>query len=310
MTMNNNNKKRALGRGLSALLENPETDITSRSENGEVAAPKPVAGGIAEIEVTQIETNPFQPRTHFEEEALLELADSIRIHGIIQPITVRKMGYDKYQLISGERRFRASQLAGLVKVPAYVRIANDQAMLEMALLENIQREDLNAIEVALSYKRLIDECSLTQEQVSEKMSKQRSTITNYLRLLKLPAEIQKGIVDKEISMGHARALISIDDKEKQIEIFRQVVADTLSVRQTEELVRGNSPKKEAPEKKQAKPSSENEVLSFEHQKIQNEIRNVFNNRSEFKIQNGKGRIVIPFESEEELERIVQLLDLN
>lgn len=308
--MNNNNKKRALGRGLSALLENPETDITTRSDVAE-QAPKPVANGIAEIEIAQIETNPFQPRTHFEEEALLELADSIRIHGIIQPITVRKMGYDKYQLISGERRFRASQLAGLTKVPAYVRIANDQAMLEMALLENIQREDLNAIEVALSYKRLIDECNLTQEQVSEKMSKQRSTITNYLRLLKLPAEIQKAIVDKEISMGHARALIGIDDRENQLAAFRQVVAENLSVRATEELARGSvAAKKDGPAAKKSKPAADEEVLSFEHQKIQNEIRNVFNNRAEFRIQNGKGRIVIPFESEEELERIVQILELN
>jgi ParB family chromosome partitioning protein len=309
MTMNN--KKRALGRGLSALLENPETDITTSVSNGAEQAPsKPVAGGIAEIEVAQIETNPFQPRTHFEEEALLELADSIRIHGIIQPITVRKMGYDKYQLISGERRFRASQIAGLEKVPAYVRIANDQAMLEMALLENIQREDLNAIEVALSYKRLIDECSLTQEQVSEKMSKQRSTVTNYLRLLKLPAEIQKGIVDKVISMGHARALISIEDKDLQIDIFRQVVDGNLSVRQTEELVRGNAPKKEtAIEKKAIKPA-EDVVLSFEHQKIHNELKNVFHPKSEFKYRNGKGSIVIPFDSEVDLERIVQLLDLN
>jgi ParB family transcriptional regulator, chromosome partitioning protein len=309
MTMNN--KKRALGRGLSALLENPETDITTKADSTENVVSKPVAGGIAEIEVSQIETNPFQPRTHFEEVALLELADSIRIHGIIQPITVRKMGYDKYQLISGERRFRASQIAGLVKVPAYVRIANDQAMLEMALLENIQREDLNAIEVALSYKRLIDECSMTQEQVSEKMSKQRSTVTNYLRLLKLPAEIQKGIVDKEISMGHARALISIEDKDKQIEIYRQVVENNLSVRQTEELVRGNAPKKETPAaKKEVKTNSDDEALSFEHQKIQNELKNIFHPKSEFKIRNGKGSIVIPFDSEVDLERIVQLLDLN
>lgn len=305
-------KKRALGRGLSALLENPETDITTKttSEEGSVGT-KPVAGSVAEIEIAQIETNPFQPRTHFEEVALLELSESIRQHGIIQPLTVRKMGYDKYQLISGERRFRASQLAGLTRVPAYVRIANDQSMLEMALLENIQREDLNAIEVALSYKRLIDECSLTQEQVSEKMSKQRSTVTNYLRLLKLPVEIQKSIMDKEISMGHARALISIDDKEKQLEIFRQVVDQNLSVRQTEELARGNAPKKEGtPEKKKFRSIDDEVALSFEHQKIQNELKNVFTPKCEFKVQNGKGKIVIPFDSEEELERIVQMLDLN
>lgn len=306
-------KKKALGRGLSALLENPDTDITTRDRNSsteENPISRPVAGAVSEIEIAQIETNPFQPRTHFEQDALIELADSIKQHGIIQPITVRKMGYDKYQLISGERRFRASQIAGLVKVPAYVRIANDQAMLEMALLENIQREDLNAIEVAVSYKRLIDECSMTQEQVSEKMSKQRSTVTNYLRLLKLPAEIQKGIVDKEISMGHARALISIEDKERQIAIFRMVVDKNLSVRQTEELVRSSSNTEKAAPVAKKKDASEDEVLSFEHQKLQNELKNIFHSKAEFKVQNGKGRFVIPFDNEEELERIVQLLDLN
>ncbi len=188
--MSNNQKKRALGKGLSALLEDNKTDITTSSTISDI--PVATVGNIANLKIEQIEANPFQPRTHFEEVALTELADSIATHGIIQPVTVRKLGYDKYQLISGERRFRASQLAGLKEIPAYIRIANDQAMLEMALVENVQRENLDAIEVAISYKRLIDECQLTQEAVAEKVSKQRSTVTNYLRLLKLAEEIQLG----------------------------------------------------------------------------------------------------------------------
>ncbi|MEY4659794.1 MAG: hypothetical protein RJB36_1560, partial [Bacteroidota bacterium] len=200
--MSSNPKKQpALGRGLSALLQNSETDITSM--NGATV------GSVSMIDIQYIEANPFNPRTHFEKEALEELRMSILSHGIIQPLTVRKLGRDRYQLISGERRFRASQLAGLKEVPAYIRIANDQTMLEMALVENIQREDLNAIEVAISYERLIDECKLTQEQLSEKVAKSRSHIANHIRLLKLPASIQAGVRDQKISMGHARALLSI-----------------------------------------------------------------------------------------------------
>ena len=231
--MSNNLKKRALGKGLSALLQDNKTDITSSNAVTEVASG--VVGSIAMLQIAQIETNPFQPRTYFEEVALQELADSITLHGIIQPVTVRKLGYDKYQLISGERRFRASQLAGLTEVPAYIRIANDQAMLEMALVENVQRENLDAIEIAISYKRLIDECDLTQEAVSEKVSKQRSTVTNYLRLLKLPEVIQLGLREQQISMGHARALINIENKETQLAIFNTIVEQDLSVRDTEEF---------------------------------------------------------------------------
>jgi len=218
--MSSNTKKRsALGKGLSALLENAETDITSKSNaNG-------IVGSIATIEISSIEANPFNPRSNFEKEALQELSESIRIHGIIQPLTVRKLGRDKYQLISGERRFRASQLAGLTEVPAYIRIANDQTMLEMALVENIQREDLNPIEVALSYKRLIDECSLTQDQLSQKISKGRTSITNHLRLLKLPPAIQAGVKNNQITMGHARALVSAGDETIQIELFERVIAE-------------------------------------------------------------------------------------
>jgi ParB family chromosome partitioning protein len=227
-------KKQALGRGLSALLENAKTDITTRN----IGENAPVVNSVSVIKISHIETNPFQPRTNFEETALQELSDSIKQHGIIQPLTVRKLGYDKYQLISGERRFRASQMAGLTEVPAYIRVADDQAMLEMALVENIQREDLDPIEVSLSYKRLIDECNLTQEQLSEKVGKQRSTVTNFLRLLKLPAPIQKSLRDREISMGHAKALINIDHEDRQLAIFALALEQELSVRQIEELARG------------------------------------------------------------------------
>ena len=205
---------------------------------GKQAKQAPVVGSIALIKIKDIETNPFQPRTNFEETALQELSDSIKQHGIIQPITVRKLGYDKYQLISGERRFRASQIAQLMEIPAYIRVANDQAMLEMGLIENIQREDLDPIEISLSYKRLIDECNITQEQLGEKVNKQRSTVTNFLRLLKLPAVIQKAVRDKDISMGHARALLSVENEDKQLAIFAMALENELSVRQLEEMARG------------------------------------------------------------------------
>ena len=237
--MSTDNKKRsALGKGLGALLENSSTDITSKKSNSETV------GSIALLKIENIEVNPFNPRTHFESDALEELSESIKAHGIIQPLTVRKLGRDKYQLISGERRFRASQLAGLEEVPAYIRIANDQSMLEMALVENIQREDLNAIEVALSYQRLLDECSLTQDQLSQKLSKSRSSITNHIRLLKLPADIQAGVRDNLITMGHARALVSAGDEALQISIFNQILLDSLSVRDVEILIRQSHLKEE------------------------------------------------------------------
>ncbi|MFN5885639.1 MAG: ParB/RepB/Spo0J family partition protein, partial [Bacteroidota bacterium] len=235
-----NIKRNALGRGLSALLQDATTDITTTA--GETA---PV-NAVSEILISQIQANPFQPRTDFEEEALNELAESIRIHGVIQPITVRKMGYDSYQIISGERRTRASLLAGLSKIPAYVRVANDQEMLEMALIENIQREELNPIEIALSYKRLIDECSLKQEEVAGRVSKNRTTVSNFLRLLKLPDNIQLALKEGKITMGHARAIISLDDPLKQQGVFEYMLNHDLSVRDVEGLVRdanGESDKK-------------------------------------------------------------------
>jgi ParB family chromosome partitioning protein len=298
-------KRSALGKGLGALLENSNTDITSKKLEGEAK----VVGSVANIEISTIETNPFQPRTNFEQDALNELAASIKEHGIIQPITVRKLGYDKYQLISGERRFRASQLAGLTSVPAYIRIANDQAMLEMALVENIQREELDAIEVAISYKRLIDECSLTQEQLSQKVSKQRSTITNYLRLLKLPVEIQLAIRNGDISMGHARALINIDNEDKQLDIYNQIVLNNLSVREVEDLARGVKTEKTPAAAKSNDPKTTKATLSVEQQTMVEDLRAVFNTKVQIsKEASGKGKIVIPFKSDTDLKRILDLLD--
>ena len=298
-------KRNGLGRGLSALLENSNTDITSNKREGDAK----VSGAVANIEIATIETNPFQPRTNFEEQALNELAASIAEHGIIQPITVRKLGYDKYQLISGERRFRASQLAGLTSVPAYIRIANDQAMLEMALVENIQRENLNAIEVAISYKRLIDECTLTQEQLSQKVSKQRSTITNYLRLLKLPVEIQLAIINGDISMGHARALINIDNTDSQLEVYHQIVINNLSVREAEDLARGVKTERKAISQEKPDSKLKKAVLTLEKSKIVDDLRAVFNTKVNISQENnGKGKIIIPFKSDNDLKRILDLLD--
>ncbi len=298
-------KRNALGRGLSALLESESTDITSNKLEGEGK----VVGAVAAIEVAQIETNPFQPRTHFEENALNELAGSIKEHGIIQPITVRKLGYDKYQLISGERRFRASQLAGLTSIPAYIRIANDQSMLEMALVENIQRENLDAIEVAISYKRLIDECALTQEQLSQKVSKQRSTITNYLRLLKLPVEIQLAIRNGDITMGHARALINVDHEDKQLTIYNQIILNGLSVRDVENLVRGVKNEVSTLSESPIDKKSQKATLSPEQQNFVEDLRAVFNTKVQInKETSGKGKIVIPFKSDTDLKRILDLLD--
>ncbi len=294
-------KKPALGRGLSALLQDDKTDITQKEATESSAK---TAGSVAEIEISKIEANPFQPRTKFEEEALEELAQSIKELGIIQPVTVRKLGYDTYQLISGERRFRASQMAGLDRIPAYVRIANDQSMLEMALVENIQRANLDAIEVAISYQRLIDECKLTQEELSQRVRKKRSTISNYLRLLKLPADIQEGIRDGKISMGHARALINIENPEDQLAVFEQILNETLSVRKTEELAKNK--KEEKPKKH---PSSVM-PLSLLDKKIKANLSEHFKVNVKFqRKEEDKGRIVIPFSSEDELDKILKAMKL-
>ncbi|UTW60866.1 ParB/RepB/Spo0J family partition protein [bacterium SCSIO 12741] len=303
------NKKRALGRGLSALLENSETDITSnRFTPSSSSAPSsgPVAGSIATIAVADIEANPFQPRTQFSKEALNELAQSIRVHGLIQPVTVRKMGNDKFQLISGERRFRASQEAGLTEVPAYVRIADDQAMLEMALIENIQRENLDAIEVAISYQRLIEECELTQEALAERVGKRRSTVTNYLRLLKLPGAVQLGIRDKSISMGHARALLGIDDPDLQLLIFEKIVNENLSVRKVEDLVRVNS-REEGGEKESKSRGGRNPLNSKEKIWLDQLTENYESKIQIQKGQEGKGKIVFHFNDEKELKGLIKKL---
>lgn len=296
-------KRPALGKGLGALLQNADTDITSgKSQKSE----ENVVGAVASIAISDIEANPFQPRTQFEKDALLELSNSIKELGIIQPVTVRKLGYGKYQLISGERRFRASQVAGLTEVPAFIRIANDQEMLEMALVENIQRQDLDAIEVAFSYQKLIEECNLTQEQMSDRVGKKRSTVANYLRLLKLPAEIQLSIRTKDISMGHARAIVNIDDEKKQLAIARRVVKEGLSVRQVEEIVKG---KKQAEKELQLKKGGKTE-LSFSQQKLQEDLTEFLRTNVQLQANaKGKGKLVIPFASEKELERIAELLGL-
>lgn len=297
-------KRPALGRGLGALLQNTETDITSKSADDKGN----VVGTVSTILISNIEANPFQPRTQFEKEALIELSDSIKELGIIQPVTVRKLGYDKYQLISGERRFRASQIAGLDRIPAFIRIANDQEMLEMALVENIQRENLDALEVAFSYQKLIEECNLTQEKLSERVGKKCSTVANFLRLLKLPAEIQLAIRTKDISMGHARALVNIADTKHQLTLFRKIVAEGYSVRQTEELAQ--VVKTPINEKVAEFNKGRTSNLSFTQLKIQEELTTFLKTNVQLQSNiKGKGKIVIPFESEEQLERVVELLGL-
>ncbi len=299
--MSSGSKKRpALGKGLSALLESSATDITSK-EIGDGS----VLGSIAMLPITSIEANPFNPRTDFEQEALEELSNSIRQHGIIQPLTVRKLGRNRYQLISGERRFKASKLAGLEEVPAYIRVANDQAMLEMALVENIQREDLNAIEVALSYKRLIDECDMTQEQLAQKLAKSRTGITNHLRLLKLPPRVQLGVRENEITMGHARALVSAGSEEAQLKLFNSVVEKELSVRELEQIIR----EKNSAGKKKAAANKQQTPLSDEQQRFSADLAA----RLSAKVQiaqspKGGGKLVINYNSDVDLNRIIEILN--
>ncbi|NBL64516.1 ParB/RepB/Spo0J family partition protein [Flavobacterium sp. NST-5] len=291
-------KKQALGRGLSALLKDPENDIKSVEDKN---ADK-VVGNIIELEIDAIEINPFQPRTNFNEESLQELAKSIQELGVIQPITVRKLEFNKFQLISGERRLRASKLAGLVSVPAYIRLANDNESLVMALVENIQRHDLDPIEIALSYQRLMDEIQLTQEQMSDRVGKKRSTIANYLRLLKLDPIIQTGIRDGFISMGHGRAIINIEDLDAQTEIYQKIVSQNLSVRETETLVKNYQESL-----KPAAPKSKSAGFKIEDSQKKT-IGNYFGTKIDVKVAaNGKGKITIPFHSEEDFNRIIKLL---
>lgn len=283
-----------MGRGLSALLQDAQTEGLEENEK--------LAGSIALIPIDHIEENPFQPRLSFEEETLTELAASIKELGIIQPITVRKTGKENFQIISGERRFRASKIAGLDEIPAYIRVANDQEMLEMALVENIQREELDAIEIALSYQRLMEECQLTQETLSDRVGKKRTTITNYIRLLKLPPLIQAGIRDGMIAMGHARALINISDENRQLEIYTEAVERQLSVREIEELAKAAKPKVE---RSKLAPSSQT-TLPEAYQKIEKNLTNTLGTKTQVKRSpNGKGKLIISFKSDEDLNRILE-----
>ena len=281
-------KRNVLGRGLGALINDAE---------------KMQSAGINEIELSKIEINPFQPRSNFDTEALEELAASIREFGLIQPITLRKIDNEKYQIIAGERRFRAAHIAGLESIPAYVRKAKDDGMLELALVENIQREDLDAIEIAVSYQRLIDELEFTQEELSARVGKKRSTIANYVRLLKLPAVIQKGLREKVISMGHARAIVNIEDEDTQEMIYNQIVKYGFSVRKVEEIVQdlnNDKPQNNKPKK---------EKFPTEFQKIKTQLDEIFSSRIGFSMNDkGKGKIVIPFKSAEELDKIVKIIE--
>ena len=293
-------KSTGLGKGLGALLSEPSLIIHELNAEPMIQDRSPLIG---EISISQIEVNPFQPRSYFNEEALNDLAQSILVQGIIQPITVRKLSENKYQLISGERRLQASKIAGLEQIPAYIRIADDQQMLEMALIENIQRENLNAIEIALSYQRLISECDLKQEQLGDRVGKNRSTVTNYLRLLKLPPDIQIGLRDNLLSMGHARSLIVIDDIVLQLEVFQKILSEGLSVRKTESLVRGlfnNKPNHPV----------EATVMTPEIEKVQRQLSSHFGTMIKIKSKNNaKGEISIPFTSVNELNRILDLLEI-
>jgi ParB family chromosome partitioning protein len=287
-------KKNVLGRGLDALIDTNQGNFSQKQREPN------------EIDVDLIEANPFQPRTNFDEEALQELANSIKELGVIQPITVRILENNKYQLISGERRLRASKIAGLKKIPAYVRIADDQGMLEMALVENIQREDLNAIEVAISYQRLLDECAMTHESLGQRVGKNRSTVSNYTRLLNLPAKIQLGIRDEKVSMGHARALLSLKDDDTQLMIFDQILKYDFSVRRVEDIIREiNSENKETENKAKKKVLATHE----DYQQLQKHLSNYFATNVDFKRNpKGNGKIVIPFKDDNDLERIVAILD--
>jgi ParB family chromosome partitioning protein len=290
----NTGKKSPLGRGLGALIDGVEKEVLEKKVEANL-----------QIEIDSIDANPFQPRTRFDSQSLEELAASIRQVGIVQPLTVRESEDGRYQLIAGERRLRAARMAGLTHVPAYIRTADDTAMLEMALVENIQREDLDAMEVAITYQRLIEECSLTQEQLSDRVGKQRSTVANYLRLLRLPAEIQLGIRNRNLTMGHARTLVNIDDQVKQINVFYHIIQEDLSVRATEDLVRHlQSGAVKDPVRGELKKK-----LNTEYEVLAGQLSKLFESDVQFRInEKGRGKIVIPFSDSDEMERIIALLD--
>lgn len=297
-----NKKKEALGKGIRALLSDmdEETEVLKISAKDDDS----IINTVPRIPLDQIEVNPFQPRTDFNEEALLELSNSIKVHGVIQPITVRKISDKKYQLIAGERRLRASKLAGKQDIPAYVRTTNDQELVEIALIENIQREDLNAIEVALTYQRLIDEINLTHENLAERLGKERSTVTNYLRLLKLPPEVQTSLRDKSISMGHARSIISIPEVDKQLFVLKEVLNNELSVRKTEELVRSLNQKKS-----DKKEPTKDTQLPVAYKNVEQRLMDRLETKVKIKkSKEDKGEIVIPFYSANDLSRLLELIE--
>jgi len=294
-----NKSKEQLGKGIRALLSGLDEDVSAKKMPAKQV--KQVINTIIELPLTQIEVNPFQPRTHFDEMALNELANSIQIHGVVQPITVRRMGPNKYQLIAGERRIRASKIAGINTIPAYIRLADDQQMLEIGLIENIQREDLNPVEIALTYQRLIDECDLIHEQLAERVGKNRSTVTNYLRLLKLPPEVQTGLKEKTLSMGHARAIAGIEDMVLQIAVSKEVMDNKLSVRQTEALVKKYTTPAAA-KKPKADPSHS---LPLAYKKLQDELTSQLATKVAIKRKpRGQGEIIINFYSDDDLNRLI------
>ena len=287
-------KKNPLGKGLSALLENAKTDITSSNDHQK----SDVVGSITRIKISSISPNPFQPRLDFDKKPLLELSKSIKEHGIIQPITVRKIGRNEFQIISGERRYQASKLAGIDELPCFIRIADDQHMLEMAIVENVQRKDLNAIEIALSYQRLIDECNLSQEELGKKVSKNRSTVANFLRLLKLPIEIQKALRDDKITMGHARALLALSNEKEMLITLNEILENNLSVRAVEE-------------KRKSQVKSLNTLLALSRYELRMQNNMAYQLSSKVNIKkkaSGKGQIIISFNNQEDLNRILDNFD--
>lgn len=293
--------RNALGRGLGALLEDSSTNAAESLNRNPV-------GSMNEILLDQIQVNPYQPRTHFDRKALEELSDSIKIQGIIQPITVRRLSDSEFQLISGERRFQASKIAGLKTIPAYVRTADDQQMLEMALIENIQRENLNAMEIALSYQRLLEECDLKQEQLGDRVGKNRTTVNNYLRLLRLPPDIQAGIRDKKISMGHARAIVNVDDIDKQLHIYKKIIDEELSVRKVEQLVRDLM--SVVSDKPNAEKKGSTQHRNYEVQQVQQKLSSHFGTRISLRADSQfRGEIKIPFVSTEDLNRILEIINM-
>ena len=299
--MSKKNQRKELGKGLRALLSTMDEDLQTEEQQEEVV--RSLASNIVDIPVGQIEENPFQPRSEFDEEALQELSHSIKTHGLIQPITVRRLGDKKFQLISGERRWRATKNAGLEEIPAYVRLANDQEMLEMALVENIQREQLNPIEVAISYQRLMQECDLSHEALSDRVGKKRSTITNYVRLLKLPPQIQTALKRQNLSMGHARAIAGLENIEQQIDVLHEILDKKLSVRQAEQLIR----RMQAPAKSKSKKMPKG--LPSEYQRVEDRLTGAMDCRVKLKVNElGVGSIQIPFQSTEELNRILEIIE--